>query len=127
LLSVGVVDEPAPPREEVAATPIIEHAAPLPDVTATVSEGEIPGAPAASVIDAAAEEPSQRGGRKRGRRATPSSVERQAASSMPAPAAEAPPLSAPSAPSPRKTRARTAAKTAHRRARAKKSTPKTEN
>jgi len=119
LLSVGVVDEPASQRQvgEIA-TPVVEHAPPTPEIaSAGISEIETP---------AASEEQPQRAGRKRGRRATPASVERQAAPVAPpvevpteAPAA-APPSTA------RKTRARTAAKTAHRRARTKKSTPKSE-
>jgi uncharacterized protein (TIGR00288 family) len=118
LLSVGVVDEPAPAREVATATaPLVEHVAPAPEIAA-ISEVETP---------AAAEEQPPRGGRKRGRRGTPASVERQTAAVVPAveaPTAVTPPAAAPT---PRKTRARTAAKTAHRRARAKKSTPKTES
>jgi hypothetical protein len=118
LLSVGVVDEPAPAREVATTTvPLVEHVAPAPEIAA-ISEVETP---------AVAEEQPPRGGRKRGRRGTPASVERQAAAV--APAAEAPTAVTPpaAAPTPRKTRARTAAKTAHRRARAKKTTPKTES
>jgi hypothetical protein len=119
LLSVGVVDEPAAQRqmEEIAA-PVVEHAPPTPEIASTgVSEIEAP---------APAEEQPQRGGRKRGRRATPASVERQAAPV--APPVEAPIETSRTAPAStaRKTRARTAAKTAHRRARTKKSTPKSE-
>jgi uncharacterized protein (TIGR00288 family) len=118
LLSVGVVEEPTPAREvPTTAAPLVEHVAPAPE-TAPISEVET------AVLT---EEQPSRGGRKRGRRGTPASVERQAAAVAPAaeePTAVTPPAAAPA---PRKTRARTAAKTAHRRARAKKSTPKTES
>ena len=118
LLSVGVVDEPAAPTESAAAA-ALEPEAPTParELVATVSEVETPSVP----------DEQARTGRKRGRAKTPSSVERQAAAV--APPVEAPTETAPApvAPTPRKTRARTAAKTAHRRARAKKSTPKTES
>ncbi|HKW47239.1 MAG TPA: NYN domain-containing protein [Gemmatimonadaceae bacterium] len=113
LLAVGVVDEPAAPREtEGSASPLVEHSAPAPE----------PVEPRAAEAETASgtEEQPQRGGRKRGGRRTPAaSMEVVAA----APAEAPTPTPAPAA---RKSRARTAAKTAHRRARTKKA-PKTEN
>ena len=114
LLAIGVVDEPTP------AGSVAPEETPVPEPeTAIGLSGETP--PAAQ--PEAGEAPTARGGRKRGRRGTPTSVERQSAPSAPEPAAEP----APPAPAPRKSRARTAAKTAHRRARAKKTAPKTES
>ena len=112
LLSLGVVEEPAVTTEAKAEQAITEEHAPpapleLPAVeTEPVAEAETP----------------RRVGRKRPRRATPGSVERQETPTVPAPV----PASE-TAQAPRKTRARTAAKTAHRRARAKKTAPKTES
>ncbi|HKN67143.1 MAG TPA: NYN domain-containing protein [Gemmatimonadaceae bacterium] len=113
LLAIGVVDEPVPAG--VAA--VSETPAPQTDTAAdTATESTV-------AADSEVAEPrAPRGAKKRGRRGTPTSVERQsgeatAAASEPAPAA----------PAPRKSRARTAAKTAHRRARAKKTAPKTES
>ena len=112
LLAIGVVDEPTPSgAAAVNETPEPGTAIGVSAETATEAQPE------------AGEIPAARGGRKRGRRATPTSVERQSAQSPPEPAAEP----APAAPAPRKSRARTAAKTAHRRARAKKTAPKTES
>jgi uncharacterized protein (TIGR00288 family) len=112
LLALGVVEETAPIGTPAASTPPPEPMAPAIVIAEDVSASS----PAAETASGQA----PRGGRKRGRRATPASVERQAAE---------PPPEAPVAatPAPRKTRARTAAKTAHRRARAKKSAPKTES
>ena len=110
LLSLGVVDEPAPAREALPAPSVAE--VPVPEAASpAIGEIETP----------SAEEQPARGGRKRGKRATP-------AASVDAVAAPAPvevPSAAPAPPTPRKTRARAAAKTAHRRARTKKA-PKTE-
>jgi uncharacterized protein (TIGR00288 family) len=112
LLALGVVEEaPATvseqsiPVEHVPPTPVIEApAAP----TEQAAEADVGSRPAA--------------GRKRGRRATPASVEQQVAVTSPSAVAPETPT-----PTPRKSRARTAAKTAHRRARAKKPAPKTES
>ena len=114
LLALGVVEEASsvvqPAPAAIQELPPSESAAPSPKQTEAAAPAEI--------------EPEQvapRGGRKRGKRGTPASVQRQAAE---APATPEPPAPAPTA---RKTRARTAAKTAHRRARAKKGTPKSES
>ena len=115
LLAIGVVDEPTPAG--VAAPS--ETPAPEAD-TGLVDTGA---EPPPDTEAAAAEPRAPRGAKKRGRRGTPTSVERQSTEAATAPASEA----APAAPAPRKSRARTAAKTAHRRARAKKTTPKTES
>ncbi len=113
LLAVGVVDEPALPRETATpSAPVVEH---VPAVTAPeirVLEVSTP-----SVSD----EGPQRGGRKRGGRRTPAAPMETVAA---APAEASTPAS--TASTPRKSRARTAAKTAHRRARTKKA-PKSEN
>ena len=115
LLAIGVVDEPAPVG---IASPNEPPTAPEPNA------GIGAGAETSLVTeDVPAEPRAPRGAKKRGRRGTPASVERQSAETAPAPASEP----APAAPAPRKSRARTAAKTAHRRARAKKTTPKTES
>jgi hypothetical protein len=113
LLAIGVVDEPAPVG---IASPNEAPTAPEPNAAIA--------AETSAVTEAAPAEPrAPRGAKKRGRRGTPASVERQSAETAPAAASEP----APAAPAPRKSRARTAAKTAHRRARAKKTTPKTES
>jgi len=112
LLAIGVVDEPTP----AGAAPS-ETSAPAPDTSAAASDSALVAEPAT------AEPPAPSGAKKRGRRGTPRSVERQNAEPAPAPAPEP----APAAPAPRKSRARTAAKTAHRRARAKKTAPKNES
>jgi uncharacterized LabA/DUF88 family protein len=107
LLAIGVVDEPTPtasPSETVSEKGV------------SASENALAAEPAA----AESEMPSA--AKKRSRRGTPRSVERQSAEAA-APAAEP----APASPAPRKSRARTAAKTAHRRARTKKPAPKTES
>jgi hypothetical protein len=113
LLALGVVAEPA-----------LTTATAAPSLARNVQEASVPPesvpAIAAAEPDIAPNEPKPTP-RKRSRRGTPTSVERQAA---PAPEV-APPAEVP-APSPRKSRARTAAKTAHRRAR-KRSTPKNES
>jgi hypothetical protein len=114
LLALGVVEEAAPNAVTVSA------ASPTPEVMLpglSVASGEQPTAAGE------AEAPTTRGGRKRGRRGTPTSVERQAAEPQ-AVTETAPPTAAAS---PRKTRARSTAKTAHRRARTKKGTPKSES
>jgi hypothetical protein len=111
LLALGVVEEPASASQAPAA---MQEAAPV--SAATSAERMEP----AAAVQIEPEPQAARGGRKRGKRGTPASVERQAAA--PAPAPEPAPT-----PTPRKTRARTAAKTAHRRARAKKGTPKSES
>jgi len=113
LLALGVVEEPAPVSSTVAS--VIES---QPEPAPGVSEG----ARDTDVLSTTepAEDATRSAPRKRGRRGTPASVERQAV-----PVAEAAPAPTPSAP--RKSRARTAAKTAHRRARAKKGTPKNES
>jgi uncharacterized protein (TIGR00288 family) len=119
LLALGVVDEPEPREIAPSVLPVVEHEPPtLSAPSAPVSESDVE---AATPVEA---QP-QGAGRKRGRGKTPKSVERISA----APAVEAPAVATPAAaaPSARKTRARTAAKTAHRRARTKKSTPKTES
>ncbi|HEX4468671.1 MAG TPA: NYN domain-containing protein [Gemmatimonadaceae bacterium] len=114
LLAVGVVDEPAPPRETATPSePAVEHVAAVPAPETPVLEVSAP-----SVSD---EEP-HRGGRKRGGRRTPAASMETVVVAAPAEA----PTPASTAPTPRKSRARTAAKTAHRRARTKKA-PKTEN
>jgi uncharacterized protein (TIGR00288 family) len=115
LLAVGVVDEAASPREVAAQeTPLVEGVMSSPAATNRgISETETP---------APVEEQPQRGGRKRGRRATPAASVETVAAAAPVET----PSPAPAAPAPRKSRARTAAKTAHRRARAKKA-PKTES
>jgi uncharacterized protein (TIGR00288 family) len=112
LLAIGVVDEPAPAG---SAAPN-ETQAPATDTGLVESESSI-------TSERAAEPQTPTAAKKRGRRGTPRSVERQSAEAAPAPAAEP----APAAPAPRKSRARTAAKTAHRRARAKKTAPKNES
>ena len=113
LLAIGVVDEPTP----AGATAPTETAAPEPETgVGAVAE------PALVAETEAVEARAPRGAKKRGRRGTPTSVERQSAEP------ETPPSeAAPAAPPARKSRARTAAKTAHRRARAKKTAPKTES
>jgi hypothetical protein len=122
----GRLDGPPP---ELLALGVVEESTSASPTTASVAESQ-PAATAA-VNDAPdmseaqpapdqAEEATRSAPRKRGRRGTPASVERQAA-----PVAEAPAAPAPS--SPRKSRARTAAKTALRRARTKKGTPKNES
>ena len=119
LLSVGVVEEPAPPPDTAAA-----------EVEPATAQHEPPAAIEIPAVETATETEevtsSRRGGRKRPRRATPASVERQEVGTAPetAPAVTAP---AEAAHAPRKTRGRAAAKTAHRRARAKKTAPKTES
>ena len=114
LLAIGVVDEPVPAG--VAA--VSETPAPQTDAAAdTATESTV-------AADSEVAEPrAPRGAKKRGRRGTPTSVERQSGEATAAAASEP----APAAPAPRKSRARTAAKTAHRRARAKKTAPKTES
>ena len=115
LLAIGVVDEPAPAG--IASSN--ETPAPEPDT------GVAAAAETSLVAEAEPAEPrAPRGAKKRGRRGTPTSVERQSAEAATPPATEP---AAPAAPAPRKSRARTAAKTAHRRARAKKTAPKTES
>jgi hypothetical protein len=115
LLAVGVVDEPAPPRETATpSVPVVEHVPAVPAPETRVLEVSTP-----SVSD----EGLQRGGgRKRGGRRTPAASMETVAAAAPVEA----PAPASAAPTPRKSRARTAAKTAHRRARTKKA-PKTEN
>ncbi|HEY2853706.1 MAG TPA: NYN domain-containing protein [Gemmatimonadaceae bacterium] len=108
LLALGVVEEPV---QASAPEPEPEMPATTAAVPAQVEE------PSVSAVEK--EVQTTRGGRKRSRR-TPTSVEQQTA-----PAAAASTAAASSAP--RKTRLRTAAKTAIRRARAKKTTPKTES
>jgi uncharacterized protein (TIGR00288 family) len=108
LLALGVVEEPV---QASAPEPEPEMPATTAAVPAQVEE------PSVSAVEK--EVQTTRGGRKRSRR-TPTSVEQQTA-----PAAAASTAAASSAP--RKTRVRTAAKTAIRRARAKKTTPKTES
>jgi uncharacterized protein (TIGR00288 family) len=113
LLAVGVVDEPAPPRETATpSAPVVEHVPAVPVPETRVLEISTP-----SVTD----EGPQRGRKRGGRRTPAASMETVAAA---APAETPTPPS--TAPTPRKSRARTAAKTAHRRARTKKA-PKTEN
>ncbi|HKW12388.1 MAG TPA: NYN domain-containing protein, partial [Gemmatimonadaceae bacterium] len=104
LLALGVVDEPAPREGAPSALPIVEHEAPTLSVPSMpVSESDVEAVAPTEVQPSTA-------GRKRGRGKTPKSVERISA----APAVEPPAVTAPtaSAPSARKTRARTAAKTA---------------
>ena len=114
LLAIGVVDEPVP---TAAATPT-ETPAPAADAgVEAITE------PALVAETEAAEPRAPRGAKKRGRRGTPTSVERQSAQAETTPASEA----TPATPAARRSRARTAAKTAHRRARAKKTAPKTES
>jgi uncharacterized protein (TIGR00288 family) len=111
LLALGVVEEPSSTAQPA---PVAAAEQTVPDLsTAPIDLAEV-----AATVESEPDEKS-RGGRKRGRRGTPASVERQSAE--PAPTAEAP------AAAPRKSRARTAAKTAHRRARTKKGTPKSES
>ena len=114
LLAIGVVDEPAPAG---GATPSETPATEADTAGQTVVE------PVLVPESEAAEPRAPRGAKKRGRRGTPTSVERQSAEAETTPASEV----TPATPAPRKSRARTAAKTAHRRARAKKTTPKTES
>ena len=116
LLTLGIVEEPASAAavlDAPALEPSLDQAEPTPAESPNDAEER-------------AEAPARKrgGGRKRGRGATP-------ATSQPAQAAAAveegaPPPIAPVA-SARKARAKTAAKTAHRRARARKSAPKTES
>jgi hypothetical protein len=115
LLAIGVVDEPPP----------VGMASPNEEPTAPEPNADIGAGTDTSLVteDAPTEPRAPRGAKKRGRRGTPASVERQSAAAAPAPASEP----TPPTPAPRKSRARTAAKTAHRRARAKKTTPKTES
>ncbi|MFL5616225.1 MAG: NYN domain-containing protein [Gemmatimonadaceae bacterium] len=114
LLALGVVEESSsaalPTPAAIQELPVSESAAPSPKQTE-----------AAAIAEVEPEQSATRGGRKRGKRGTPASVQRQAAEE---PATPEPPAPAPPA---RKTRARTAAKTAHRRARTKKGTPKSES
>ena len=118
LLSVGVVEEPLAPREAAGAQAEVVTVEHEPPPTIELSSAEpVP-------AEEEAIPPARRGGRKRSRRATPASVEQQQAAPSPAPPAAAP---VDAAHSPRKTRGRAAAKTAHRRARAKKTAPKTES
>src|SRR5437762_11275433 len=118
LLSVGVVEEPSAPREAAGAQAEVVTVEHEPPPTIELSSAEpVP-------AEEAAIPPARRGGRKRSRRATPASVEQQEAAPPPAPPAAAP---VDAAHAPRKTRGRAAAKTAHRRARAKKTAPKTES
>ena len=114
LLAIGVVDEPVPAGvAAVTETPASQTDA----VVDTATESTV-------AADTEAAEPrAPRGAKKRGRRGTPASVERQSGEATTTAATEP----APAAPAPRKSRARTAAKTAHRRARAKKTAPKTES
>jgi uncharacterized protein (TIGR00288 family) len=115
LLALGVVEEPAADASAASPQqPAARHEAPAAATVATSAE-----APSGTQQP---DEQTRTAPRKRGRRGTPTSVERQAA-----PVPEAPAASEPAAPSPRKSRARTAAKTAHRRARTKKSAPKNES
>jgi uncharacterized protein (TIGR00288 family) len=115
LLAVGAVEEPMRPREAASpAVPELEHTPATPEATV----------PQVSEVETASsgEEQPQRGARKRGGRRTPA-ASMEAVAAAPAEA----PTPAPTAPTPpRKSRARTAAKTAHRRARTKKA-PKTES
>jgi uncharacterized protein (TIGR00288 family) len=124
LLALGVVDEP------IAAVNAGES-----NVVNTL-EPQMATAPAEDLLqtteaptEAAADAQPRPAAKKRGRRGTPSSVERQAntkPTSTESPAETTTEAAAPAS-SPRKSRARTAAKTAHRRARTKKSTPKNES
>jgi uncharacterized protein (TIGR00288 family) len=114
LLALGVVEEPA--LATSAAAPVRER-----DTVHTDAPVSAPEIAAAELDVAPPDEQKRPAARKRSRRGTPTSVERQAA-----PVAEATPEPEVAAPSPRKSRARTAAKTAHRRAR-KRSTPKSES
>jgi len=114
LLAIGVVDEPV----RAGAHAPSETPAPEPE-TGVSTEA----APTLAAATEEAEPRAPRGAKKRGRRGTPTSVERQSAEVVTSPASEP----TPAAPAPRKSRARTAAKTAHRRARAKKTAPKTES
>jgi len=110
LLALGVVEESG------SSAPVAEPEAP-PVVAVLSSSGE------ESSAGAEGEAQAPRTARKRGRRGTPTSVEQQAAPST----AASPTTAVSPGPAQRKTRARTAAKTAHRRARAKKTAPKTES
>ena len=113
LLALGVVEEAPPAVDNVAAS------APVSEPARVVEPAEDLTTQAQPVADAEAE--TAAGGRKRSKRGTPRSVERQKAPE-PEPVAAAPAAAS----TPRKSRARTAAKTAHRRARTKKGTPKSE-
>ena len=115
LLALGVVEEPVI-ANDAPASPTVEEAASL--ASPDVAEAAVESQPA---LEEAAAQSSP--ARKRGRRGTPRSVERQAAAAT----VDAPVAPAAASPTPRKGRARTAAKTAHRRARTKKGTPKTES
>jgi hypothetical protein len=113
LLALGVVEEPA----AAASSATVSVPEPQPATAAAVSDGPTDTGTQSSTEPA--EEATRSAPRKRGRR-TPASVARQAP-----PGTEAAATPAPSGA--RKSRARTAAKTAHRRARAKKGTPKNES
>ena len=119
LLSLGVVEEPAPPSaaaEELSAP-------------AAVAEDRVTLEPPAPPAEETRERAPTRGGRKRGRRSaepagsaepTRSRAAKAAAESPAAPAVESEP-----APAAKRSRAKSTAKTAGRRARAKKTTTKT--
>ena len=108
LLAIGVVDEPV-----VAAVP----APPPPETPASVAPQTLPD-----------EEPPVRRGatRKRGRRATPTGSTEVIAATAESDRPPVVPAAAPVAPAPvtKRSRAKTSAKTAHRRARAKKTPAK---
>jgi hypothetical protein len=109
LLTVGIVEEPAPSSTEATLAFEQPGTSTEPGEPTSAAPGLSPEVPAESAP------PRRSSGRKRGR-ATP-------IISHPVQAA---PVEAGEAASARKSRAKTAAKTAHRRARSKKAAPKTE-